>query len=238
MTTGIVLVHGGSFAASCWDLVVDRLDAPVLAVDLPGRGVHPAAPHTVTIDDAAASVVRDIDRAGFDAVVLAGHSLAGCSMPATIGRLGARVQAAVFVACTVPEDGTSAVDTLPADVQEMTRTALDAGAVGTLDPALAKEFFGNDLDDAQFAWMLERMVPETATRLLTEPVDLAPLHRADLRATWVRTLRDVIIDPEKQLRFARNVGRCDVVDLDAGHMCMISQPDALAAILDRVADGR
>jgi pimeloyl-ACP methyl ester carboxylesterase len=36
--TPLVLVHGGSFAASCWDLVVPLLDGPVLAVDLPGRG--------------------------------------------------------------------------------------------------------------------------------------------------------------------------------------------------------
>ena len=33
-----VLVHGGGFAGSCWDLLVPELDAPTVAVDLPGRG--------------------------------------------------------------------------------------------------------------------------------------------------------------------------------------------------------
>jgi hypothetical protein len=39
-----------------------------------------------------------------------------------------------------------------------------------------------------------------------------------------------------QLRFVERVGRCPVIDLDAGHMCMISQPEALAAILEGFVD--
>jgi len=75
--TPLVLVHGGSFAASCWDLVVEQLGGPALAVDLPGRGTHPAPLATVTIETAAASVAADVDAAGFDDIVLVGHSLAG-----------------------------------------------------------------------------------------------------------------------------------------------------------------
>jgi pimeloyl-ACP methyl ester carboxylesterase len=33
-----------------------------------------------------------------------------------------------------------------------------------------------------------------------------------------------------------DVGDCPVIDLDAGHMCMISQPERLAGILERIAD--
>jgi pimeloyl-ACP methyl ester carboxylesterase len=66
-------------------------------------------------------------------------------------------------------------------------------------------------------------------------VDLAPLH-GKLPATWIRTTQDIIVAPEKQIRFANNVGPdCAVVDLDAGHMCMVSQPAATAAILGSIA---
>ena len=51
----------------------------------------------------------------------------------------------------------------------------------------------------------------------------------------MRTLHDAIIDPDKQLRFAANAGAVGVVDLDAAHMCMISQPEALAQILNGIA---
>jgi pimeloyl-ACP methyl ester carboxylesterase len=231
--TPLVLVHGGSFAASCWDLVVEALAGPVLAVDLPGRGAHPAPASTVTIDRAAASVAADVDAAGFADVVLVGHSLAGCSMPAMIGALGERVRHAVFVACTVPEDGTSCVDTLPPGIQEFARRELEAGNPGMLGAEMARDFFGNDLDDAQFAWCMDRMVPE-APGLLTDPVDLAPL-RSDMPRTWVLTLHDAIIEPERQLRFSRNADDCNIIELDAAHMCMVSKPRELAAILDDIA---
>jgi hypothetical protein len=53
----------------------------------------------------------------------------------------------------------------------------------------------------------------------------------------VRPVRDAIIDPERQLQYAANVGDCDVIDLDAGHMCMISQPLKLTEIIKSLADG-
>ncbi|HXW33317.1 MAG TPA: alpha/beta hydrolase [Acidimicrobiales bacterium] len=230
--TPLVLVHGGSFAGSCWDLVVTRLRGPVLAVDLPGRGVHPAPLDSLTIAAAAESVAADIDAAGFDDVVLVGHSLAGCSMPTTIGLLGDRVLHAVFVACTVPENGKSCLDTLPSEVKAMVREDIRT-PVGVLDEASAKAFFGSDLDQEQFKWCRERMVPE-GLDLVLEPVDLTPL-RSPFPRTWVRTLRDAIIDPEDQLRYAENAGNCEIIDMDAGHMCMISKPAELATLLNELA---
>jgi pimeloyl-ACP methyl ester carboxylesterase len=77
-------------------------------------------------------------------------------------------------------------------------------------------------------------VPE-APRLSSDPVHLRGL-RGPARCTWVRTLQDLIVPADKQLRFAADVGDCEVLDLDAGHMCMISQPEALAAILDPLSE--
>ena len=66
----------------------------------------------------------------------------------------------MFLGCTVPEDGTSSLDTLPPDIQAMARAAHDEPGARVLDPGIAKVIFGNDLDDEQFAWCVERMVPE------------------------------------------------------------------------------
>jgi pimeloyl-ACP methyl ester carboxylesterase len=173
--------------------------------------------------------VADIDVAAFEDVILVGHSLAGCSMPAIIGRLGRRVRHAVFVACTVPEDGKSAFDTLDPEMQARARGAERDGEPGVLSPEMVRSLFGNDLNDEQFAWCLECLVPE-APGLVTGAVDLSPL-RTPVPSTWVRPLRDAIVDPDKQLTYARNVSAVDLVDLDAGHMCMISKPAELGAII-------
>ncbi|MCU1373353.1 MAG: esterase [Actinomycetia bacterium] len=224
--TPLVLIHGGGFAASCWDLLLPHLDRPALAVDLPGRGGRAADLRTVTLADCAAAVAEDVDRAGYDEVVLVGHSLAGCSMPGVAGLLGDRVRHLVFVSCTVPEDGTSTFDTLEPELQAMSQS--NEGA-GTLEVAVARAIFGNDLTDAQFDRCLADMVPE-APGLITDRVDLAPL-RTSVPRTWVRLLRDVILPPVKQGRFIANVGGCEVVDIDTGHMVMYADPAALAGVL-------
>ena len=229
----IVFVHGGGLDGRCWAPTRALLSAPSIAVDLPGRGAHPADLRTVTFADCAESVLADADAAGFDDFVLCGHSLAGCSMPSMIGLFGDRVSHAVYIACTVPEDGLSAIDTLDPEVQELARAVPD-GEPQAMDETLAKLVLGNDLTDEQFAFCVERLVPE-APHLSNDPVDLAPL-RADVPSTWVRTLQDLIVAADKQLRFAKNVGpNCRVIDLDAGHMCMVGQPGPTAAILDEIA---
>ena len=234
MTAPLVLVHGGGFGGKCWERMLPFVDGPVIAVDLPGRGRHPADLRRVTVADCARSIVEDIDAAGFGDVVLAGHSLAGTSLPAAAALLGARAKHVVFVAATVPPNGSSSFDTLDPAIQAMSEDInADDADLGTLDEATARAIFGNDLDEEQTAWMLGQLVPE-APNLIFEKVDTTPLQ--DLPCTWVRTVHDLIVIPAKQDQFAAGIpGGCDVVDIDAAHMCMISKPKETAAILNEIA---
>ncbi len=231
--TPIVLIHGGATDSRCWDLLLPLLDGPALAVDLPGRGAHPAELESVTFADCADSVHSDIDAAGFDEVVLVGHSLAGCSMPTIIGALGVRVRRAVFVACTVPASGQNAIETLDPDVRATLRGRQEPFWSRALDRSKTTLVLGDDLSDEQIAWCLARVVPE-APRLTSDPVDLSPLE-GPMPRSWICTSRDLIIPAEKQRRFADNVGHCPVLELDAGHMCMVTQPSVLAAMLNELA---
>jgi pimeloyl-ACP methyl ester carboxylesterase len=95
-------------------------------------------------------------------------------------------------------------------------------------------FFGNDMNDEQLAWCIDLLVPE-AEGVITEPVDLSPLG-APIPRTWILTTSDAIMTPEMQRCFIGHVdGNCRVIELDAGHMCMITQPEALAHILNDIA---
>lgn len=231
--TPVVLIHGGGFDGRCWDLLSPHLDPPTIAVDLPGRGRHPADLQSVDIASCAKSVVSDIDGAGLDEVVLVGHSMAGCTMPAMIDLLGSRVRHAVFIGCTVPEHGTTILDTLDPAIQDRIRSAGKDIEPAPMDPEMAKIVLGDDLSPEQMNWCVQRMVPE-APGLIQEPVDLGSM--SGVLCTWLRTMRDVIVPADKQLRFAANLDGCDVVDIDAGHMCMVSQPSGTAAVISRAAE--
>jgi pimeloyl-ACP methyl ester carboxylesterase len=237
-----VLVHGGGFSSTCWDPMIPYLRGDAIAVDLPGRGRRPADLTSVTLDDYVDAIVEDIESAGLDDVVLVGHSAAGKSLPGVALRIPSRLRRLVFVSCMVPAHGKSGRDTiaevLAPDVGETAaenaerRVADDDARAAPLDPETAKRWFANDMDAGQTEVMLAALVPEPLGTL-DQPVDLSGVGA--IPRTWVRLLRDNILTPAIQDRFIANLGGADVVELDAGHMAMMSRPRELAAILDDVA---
>jgi hypothetical protein len=90
--------------------------------------------------------------------------------------------------------------------------------------------FCNDMDRAQTASTLARLVPE-ALGVLAEPADLTGL-RHPIPRTYVRLTLDASLSLDTQDRMIKNLGEVDAVDLDAGHMAMISQPRELADLLN------
>lgn len=223
-----VLIHGGAHGAWCWEPMIPYLDGSALAVDLPGRGSKPADLEKLTLRDFAASVVADIESARLSRVVLVGHSMAGLTIPRVVEQIPERIASIVFVSCLIPRDGQTLWSA-------MSMQAADGTPAG-VDPANARRMFCNDMDEAQTRSVLERLCPE-APGVMSEPAALAGLRRPVPR-TYVKLLRDQALSPALQDELIRNAGPgCSVVELDAGHNAMISQPRALAAILNRISRG-
>lgn len=75
-----MLVHGGGFAASCWDRLVSLLPVPTLAVDLPARWIR-------TLDDAVVPADRQAaiaERVGADLTDLAAAHMVMISSPQSL----------------------------------------------------------------------------------------------------------------------------------------------------------
>jgi pimeloyl-ACP methyl ester carboxylesterase len=164
-------------------------------------------------------------------VVLVGHSLAGITLPGVAARVPDRLRRLVFIACAVPTDGQTIADVLPG----IGRSRRSDGRRRitehrTLHPEVAARMFCNEMDADQAAFTLERLVPE-ADHVMTEPVDLRGLQHPIPR-TYIRLLRDASIIPSAQDKMITNLGGAEVIDLDAGHMAMISQPAQLADMLN------
>ena len=231
----LVLVHGAGFGASCWGPMVDCLDQPAYAVDLPGRGKHPADITSMTADDFADSLVADIDGAGFDEVVLVGHSAAGQTLPRVVDRIPSRIRHLIYVSCVVPRHGQSSAEALElADVSDHFDESAQGGQVAKMPQNLARSLFCNDMNDDQTELTLRLLVPDNPR--IHEQMDLTGL-RHGIPQTWVKLTRDVIIPPLKQEEFVTNLGPAgsiEVIEVDAGHMAMISSPEALAHALGSV----
>lgn len=246
----MVLVHGGAHGAWCWAPTVERLRSPALAVDLPPRSVrggpgrHVVVPelHTLTIDDFAASVVADLDAAGLDRVVLVGHSLAGVTISAVAAQIPERIAHLVYLSCSVPPEGGTVMGSLVGPTATVSRHAADdrAGDHGAdvLPEGAVRWMFCNDMDEEQTRFVLDHLGLEVIG------VTLEPVHRVDMPATipatYVKLGRDQALVPALQDTFVENLRmspglEVEVIELDAGHDAMISAPDQVAALLDRIA---
>jgi pimeloyl-ACP methyl ester carboxylesterase len=230
-----VLVHGGGFDSSCWDLLTPLLHVETYAVDLPGRGASASDLATVSLSGFADAVAAEIRVRDLVDVTLVGHSLAGMTLPGVAAQVSDRLRRLVFISCVVPPHGVpvaDVLDTLSPTVAEIAARLGDdvITADGALHPDFANAMFCNDMDESQRAFTLGRLVPESL-HVISEPADLGGL-RHDIPRTYIRLLRDASLTLESQDRMIANLGDVQIVDLDAGHMAMISRPTELAAILE------
>jgi pimeloyl-ACP methyl ester carboxylesterase len=232
----LVFVHGGQHTGACWAPTIDAIrlvDANVrtLAVDLPGHGKEPGDLATLTIDQCVQSVVRQIDEAGADAVVLVGHSMAGITLPGVSTVLGAdRVRRMIYIACCVPPQGATVMSTLKPPVSWI------AGAMSKfvkvskpLPGPIAAWMFANGMTKEQKRAVVAGLVSESGV-VTKEPVDRSGMP--DVPTTWIVTLRDNSLKPNLKRQFIANLGNVDeVMEIDTCHNAMASEPDQLAALL-------
>jgi pimeloyl-ACP methyl ester carboxylesterase len=234
-----VLVHGGGSTARFWDRVAPLLPGRALAVDLPGRGAHPADLATITVEDEVASVAGDIDTAaGDDAVVLVAHSSGGLVVPGVVAALSGRVERIVLNAALVPPEGGCGLDGMQprhaAGLSAAVETAMAEGRTITLpgppdDPEQFRTTYGGEpLTDDDLAFVVDpvRCVPDTIHHYF-QPVRWS-LARG-IPMTYVLNERDRPIPPALQEEM---LGRLPdpptVVRLPTGHLPAVTHPNQLA----------
>jgi pimeloyl-ACP methyl ester carboxylesterase len=235
---GFVLVHGGAHGPWCWDKLVPLLNHPAAAIELPGRtAASDVSPRPLRLADYSNAVVDGVDAAGFDEVVLVGHSLGGLTVTAAAGLLGERVKHVVYVAAMVAGQTGAPIDLLPQPLRAVVRrrlARLGGGSGGYLElPAwVVRRYFCNGLDDADTRTVQGLVCPEPTAPLL-ERVQRSTLP-AHLPRTYIGFRSDRAIPHFMQRRFASRIGTSPV-RLDGGHDGMIGNAAGLAGLLNKIA---
>lgn len=237
-----VLVHGGGTTGRYWDRLVPLLDGPALAVDLPGRGAHPAELESVSVRDEEASIVADVRAAGITGpIVLVAHSSGGLPVPGVVAALDGQVQHVVLNAALVPPEGGNGLDGMqpkhaaglrpvlegmPEERSEITFPAVD-------DPERLRKAYGGELlTDEQLAFAFDpvRNVPD-GVHHYRQPVRWS--QAGDVPVTYVVNDPDrpIPVDLQEEMLARLPHPPMQVHRLMGGHVPAITDPEALAATI-------
>jgi pimeloyl-ACP methyl ester carboxylesterase len=237
-----VLVHGSGDTARVWRRVQPLLDHPSVAIDLLGRGSRPYDITRLNALDAARAAAEDVREQSAGPWIIVAHSAGAVIAPRLVVELG-DVQHLVLVAGLAAPEGGQAVDVIfperRAEFEEKRGPLLAAHrnhsyvppqstseptATPVLPPGL------EPLTRPRVAQAIDSMV------LVFERYSWVGVP-SDLPRTWVRCLRDSLQSPERQLDLIAAFAATQVLDIDTDHTPAREDPEALAALLNKIAGG-
>jgi pimeloyl-ACP methyl ester carboxylesterase len=228
-----LLLHGSWHGGWCWDRLKPILEE---------RGHTVSAPTLIGLGELSAEVTPDtglhthvaqiaelIRRENFSDVVVVGHSYAGLLMVELAELVADRLAYFVYLDALVPGDDQSAFDLMPG-VEESFRKRMKESGSDYLVPPLPPDVMGiSDPDDV--AWMLKRLTP-MPIRTHMEKVRAPEQAAMSIPSSYIRCLQFSL--GATYAAWAKEQG-WPVFELDTGHDAMITEPVALAELLDRAA---
>jgi pimeloyl-ACP methyl ester carboxylesterase len=234
----IVLVHGAWADASSWAPVATRLLQAGYAVTAPPNNLRGPA--------ADAAYVRAFLETLPGPIVLVGHSYGGVVITNAATGLDP-VKALVYVCAFIPDEGQpvaalvgpeSALAAALGNPTSVFKIAPIPGAPeGVVDtyllPSAVASSFAPDVSAEDQAIIAATQRPASFAAV-AEPSG-APAWKGIPAFALIGT-QDRIIPPAQQHAMAANAG-AEVTEIEASHVAMLSQPGAVAALIQRVVDG-
>jgi len=223
--SNVVLVHGGFVDGSGWEDVHN-----ILTRD--GHHVSIVQNPTVSLADDVQATRRVID-AQDGPVILVGHSYGGV----VISEAGndPKVTKLVYIAAFAPDTGESVASLIkdpPPDAPVPPILASQDGYL-LLDNAKFHDSFAADVDDEKAAFMADSQVP-WGVAALSGSID-QPAWKT--KPSWyLVTTEDKMIPPPAQRFMSKRAG-ATVTEVSGSHAIYMSQPTAVAALIERAARG-
>lgn len=234
-------LHGGGQGGWVWRETLAALERQTdgkfgraLALDVPGCGQKRGRKtENLVLADVVDELLSDIAAAGLKNVVLVGHSQAGTVLPGMVQKRPDLFRRLVYVSCVAPLPGQSTVETIGTS-----RQGEKEDEIGwPLDPETTsmedrfRAMFCNDMSEAETSAFLAKLGKDMWPEKVTYGRDYRYDHLGAVPSAYVLCLRDNILTPPWQQKFAERFKVERVVRIDAGHQVMNTRPQALAEAL-------
>ena len=220
----IVLVHGAWADGSCWSAVIESLQADGYDV------IAPQFPETSLADDVAR--LRHVLGRQSGPTIVVGHSYGGQIVTA-LGADAPNVVGLVYIAAFGLDEGESLGALLGAGppTPALANLVVDEQGFGWLPEGDFLEHFASGVDPvrARVLWAVQ------------QPISLSTFEDVMGEPTWrshpswfLVATGDQAIPPDAERQFASRMG-ATTVEVDAGHLAMVSHPGDVVGLIRQAA---
>jgi len=219
----VVLVHGALIDGSSWRGVYNRLTRDGYSVRI--------VQHPLTGLDADVKATQRVLDQIDTSVVLVGHSYGGAVI--TVAGDDPKVKALVYVAALQPDAGETAAEAAPPQPESGKNLRVSTDGFVSLDPSTFAQDFCADLpkDQAEFLARSQMPIAGAAFQARIQKAAWRDKPSFAVIATKDRALAQQ--DAERMAARAKS----KVTLIDASHGVLISQPGAVAEVIEQAALG-
>ena len=225
-TKTIVLVHGGFVDGSGWESVYKILKSD-------GFDVAIVQNPTISLSDDVAVTKRTIDAQEEGEVILVGHSYGGVVI--TEAGNHPKVTRLVYIAAFAPNTGESVSSLIqnPPPGAPVPPILPPQNGFLFLDKAKFHESFAADVEKEKAEFMADSQVPwavEALSGAVSEPA-------WKTKPSWYLVAADDKMIPPPAQRFMSERAGATVVEAPGSHAIYVSQPEAVAKLIEEAAEG-
>ena len=235
-----VLAHGSWHGGWCWIRVAERLRRQghkVYAPSYTGMGdrVH-LLNKNITIDTFVEDLVQVIQSEELSEVVLVGHSFGGVPITGVADRIPDRLADLVYLDSVVLESGQHAFSNYPPETAKARIKAAEEATNGLAVPVPEKLSAGWGLGnegDPDYDWVRRRLTPHPLRSYTTALALRGPVGNK-LPRTYVHCTQPSLSGLDTSRQLVRSLSGWRWVELAAPHDAMITNPDDVVRLLNRV----
>jgi len=224
---GIVLIHGAGLGNYVWSEINPHLKYPVLTINFPNRETGGTSNKNTSFEEYMTSAIQQIESWDKDQITIVAHSIGGCLGLKLNDYFQEKLSRFIGISAIIPKSGESFTDCFPFPQKLILPIILKL--FGTKPPAksIEKELC-NDLPSSKSEEIIKRFSPESV-KLYTTKINYNSIPEQRL---FIKLLNDNALNQDIQNKMIRNLNCKNIVELDSGHLPMLSKPKELAGIIN------
>ena len=224
---GLVFMYGAGLGRWIWDDLSQFIDIPYLFLDYPGREKNSKSNKDLTLDDYSNFISNQINNWDIEKIVIIAHSIGGVLALNTLNKIKSKLIGILAISASIPDIGGSFLSSFPPFNRVIMKCVYRL--LGTKPPKAAIiQSLCNDIPIEQANKVVNGFTPES----LSIYIQSIKYKLADVPKLYIKLTNDAAFGMQIQDKMIKNLMPQKVVEMNTGHLPMISKPNDLAKIIN------